>query len=58
VIRSLNADKPYARFIEEQIAGDVLFPSTADGIERQTVVLAVERNTKSMEPFGRDANDF
>jgi hypothetical protein len=26
LIRSLNADKPYARFIEEQIAGDILFP--------------------------------
>jgi Protein of unknown function (DUF1553)/Protein of unknown function (DUF1549) len=24
-IRSLNADKPYARFIQEQVAGDVLF---------------------------------
>ncbi len=35
-----------------------IIASTADGIERQTVVLAVERNTKSMEPFGRDANDF
>ncbi|MBL9212926.1 MAG: DUF1553 domain-containing protein [Opitutaceae bacterium] len=33
VIRSLNADKPYARFVQEQIAGDVLFPETADGIE-------------------------
>ena len=32
VIRALNADKPYARFIEEQIAGDVLFPGTVDGI--------------------------
>lgn len=32
VIRSLNADKPYARFIQEQIAGDVLEPITADGI--------------------------
>jgi hypothetical protein len=31
---------------------------TADGIERQTVVLAVERNTKTMEPLGRDAADF
>lgn len=27
VIAALNADKPYARFVEEQIAGDVLFPS-------------------------------
>ncbi len=26
VIRSFNSDKPYARFVEEQIAGDVLFP--------------------------------
>ena len=33
VIRSLNADKPYARFIEEQIAGDVLFPESRDGQE-------------------------
>ena len=35
-----------------------IIASTADGVERQTVVLAVERNTKSMEPFGRDAGDF
>jgi len=33
VIRSLNADKPYGRFVQEQIAGDVLFPGTVDGIE-------------------------
>ena len=33
VIRALNEDKPYARFIEEQIAGDVLWPDTRDGIE-------------------------
>jgi mono/diheme cytochrome c family protein len=33
VIRSFNADKPYDRFVQEQVAGDVLFPGTADGIE-------------------------
>ena len=33
VIRALNEDKPYARFVEEQIAGDVLFPGTRDGIQ-------------------------
>lgn len=33
VIRALNEDKPYARLVEEQIAGDVLFPHTRDGIE-------------------------
>ena len=33
VIRAFNSDKPYARFVQEQIAGDVLFPGTVDGIE-------------------------
>jgi len=26
VIRSLNTDKPYGRFVQEQVAGDALFP--------------------------------
>ncbi len=33
VIRAFNEDKPYSRFVQEQVAGDVLFPFTADGIE-------------------------
>ena len=33
VIRAFNEDKPYARFVQEQLAGDVLFPDTRDGIE-------------------------
>ncbi len=32
VIRAFNQDKPYARFVQEQLAGDVLFPGTVDGI--------------------------
>jgi hypothetical protein len=32
VIQSFNDDKPYSRFVQEQLAGDVLFPGTADGI--------------------------
>jgi hypothetical protein len=32
VIRAFNEDKSYARFVQEQIAGDVLFPDTVDGI--------------------------
>src|SRR5438552_6285910 len=32
VIRSLNNDTPYSRFVQEQIAGDVLFPDSADGV--------------------------
>ncbi|HEY3787639.1 MAG TPA: DUF1549 and DUF1553 domain-containing protein [Urbifossiella sp.] len=30
VIQSFNADKPYDRFIEEQLAGDELFPGNID----------------------------
>lgn len=33
VIRSLNADKPYSRFIQEQLAGDVLWPHNPDALE-------------------------
>src|SRR5437762_646170 len=32
VIRSFNNDKPYSRFVREQLAGDVLFPDAADGV--------------------------
>ena len=32
-----------------------LVASTADGVEQQTVVIAIERNTKIMEPFGRES---
>jgi Protein of unknown function (DUF1553)/Protein of unknown function (DUF1549) len=32
VIASFNADKPYDRFMREQIAGDVMEPATRDGI--------------------------
>src|SRR6185503_2474174 len=33
VIRAFNEDKPYARFVQEQVAGDILFSGTRDGIE-------------------------
>ncbi|MBI3881450.1 MAG: DUF1549 domain-containing protein [Verrucomicrobia bacterium] len=40
VIRAFNEDKPYARFVQEQLAGDVLFPGTRDGIEALGFVAA------------------
>ncbi|MGN6135013.1 MAG: DUF1549 domain-containing protein, partial [Aureliella sp.] len=33
VIAALNSDKPYRRFIAEQVAGDVLWPDQAEAIE-------------------------
>jgi cytochrome c553 len=32
VIRSLNEDKPYDRFVRKQLAGDVLYPDSAEGV--------------------------
>lgn len=32
VIRSFNDDKPWTRFVQEQVAGDVLWPGDPDGI--------------------------
>jgi hypothetical protein len=32
VIQSLNSDKPYDRFVKEQIAGDEMFPGNADAL--------------------------
>ena len=32
VVRSFNADKPYDRFIREQVAGDELFPNDTDAL--------------------------
>jgi hypothetical protein len=32
VIRSINANKPFDRFIEEQVAGDELWPKDADAV--------------------------
>jgi len=33
LIRSFNEDKPYAKFVREQIAGDVLFPDDPRAVE-------------------------
>ena len=38
VIRSFNADKPFDRFIKEQIAGDELYPGDARGAARDRPV--------------------
>ena len=39
-IRAFNTDKPYARFIEEQVAGDVLYADTLDGYEATGFIAA------------------
>lgn len=40
VIRAFNEDKPYARFIREQLAGDILYPGNRDGIIAMGLIAA------------------
>jgi hypothetical protein len=40
VIGAFNADKPYTRFIKEQLAGDVLYPDDPDGVIATGFVVA------------------
>ena len=40
LIRSFNDDKPYARFVEEQLAGDALFPGEPDAIVATGLIVA------------------
>jgi hypothetical protein len=40
VVRSLNEDKPYDRFVTEQLAGDLLSPASASQTENQDRLIA------------------
>ncbi|MEX2671156.1 MAG: DUF1553 domain-containing protein [Phycisphaeraceae bacterium] len=40
VVRSFNEGKPYERFIREQLAGDVLYPNTKDGVVATGFIVA------------------
>ena len=40
VIRSFNDDKPWTRFVREQVAGDVLYPEHPDGVVAMGFVAA------------------
>ena len=40
LVRSFNEDKPYARFVEEQVAGDILFPDDPQGIVATGLIAA------------------
>ena len=61
VIRAFNDDKPYARFVAEQLAGDVLFPGDPDGIiatglHRRRAV-GLRRPRRAARGHGRQGQD-
>ncbi|MFM2164713.1 MAG: hypothetical protein RL325_1150, partial [Planctomycetota bacterium] len=57
VIRALNEDKPFARFVEEQIAGDALHPGTRDGVEALGFISAGPWDLIGHEEIGEDKVD-
>ena len=63
VIRSFNQDKPYDRFLKEQIAGDELYPNDADAITATGYIRLAPWDALSTDPpqrrqdFLNDATD-
>ncbi|MCW3112594.1 MAG: hypothetical protein JWR18_990 [Segetibacter sp.] len=54
LIRAFNNDKPYDRFLTEQIAGDLLPSATEDDI----IATAFHRNTMTNDEGGTDSEEF
>jgi hypothetical protein len=54
VIKAFNSDKPYAEFIKEQIAGDLV----PDPDDAQYIATAFHRNTMTNDEGGTDNEEF
>src|SRR4051794_20096691 len=57
LIRSFNDDKPYARFVQEQIAGDVLFPDDPAAIPALGMIAAGPWDESSLMAIMEDTVD-
>ena len=57
LIKSLNDDKPYSRFVEEQIAGDVLFPGDPSAIAALGFLAAGPWDESSLRDIREDTID-
>jgi mono/diheme cytochrome c family protein len=57
LVRSFNADKPYARFVEEQIAGDILFPGDPEAIVALGFLAAGPWDESSLKDIREDTLD-
>lgn len=57
LIRSFNADKPYARFIQEQVAGDVLFPGDPEALIATGFLAAGPWDESSLRDIREDSID-
>jgi Protein of unknown function (DUF1553)/Protein of unknown function (DUF1549)/Planctomycete cytochrome C len=57
LIRSFNTDKPYARFVEEQIAGDILFPEDPQAVIGLGMIAAGPWDESSQQSIRDDTLD-
>ena len=57
LIRSLNEDKPYARFVQEQIAGDVLYPDDPQATVALGFIAAGPWDESSLRDIREDTVD-
>jgi hypothetical protein len=57
LIASFNADKPYARFVEEQVAGDALFPDDPQAVVALGFLAAGPWDESSLRDIREDTLD-
>ncbi len=57
LIRAFNEDRPYARFVEEQLAGDVLFPDDPQGIVALGFIAAGPWDESSLRDIKEETTD-
>jgi len=55
--RSFNADKPYGRFVQEQVAGDMLFPESPEAIVATGFLAAGPWDESGLRDIREDAID-
>jgi len=57
LVQSFNEDKPYARFVQEQIAGDVIFPDEPQAIVAMGFLAAGPWDESSLRDIREDTLD-
>ena len=57
LIRAFNADRPYARFVEQQIAGDILWPADPDSVVATGFLAAGPWDESSLRDIREDTLD-
>lgn len=57
LIASFNQDKPYSRFVQEQVAGDVLFPGNPEGVVAMGLISAGPWDESTLRDIREDTLD-